>query len=105
MQEQVNQSTSLQMSLSDEETPSTEPCIPEQTNQSKPLHISIPDEDLSEKNNELSNLQEIFPDRSNADLENALSSSINLAGAIDILLQNDDGVGNEGSTDKNGVKM
>ena len=41
MQEQVNQSTSLQMSTYDEETPSTEPCIPEQINQNPYIYLYL----------------------------------------------------------------
>ena len=43
------------------------------------------------------NLKEMFPGRSDVDLESVLSNSASLPEAIDILLKKDDGVNNEGS--------
>lgn len=42
------------------------------------------------------NLKDMFPGRSDVDLESALSNSASLPEAIDILLKKDDGVNNEG---------
>ena len=43
------------------------------------------------------NLKEMFPGRSDVDLQSVLSNSASLPEAIDILLKKDDGVNNEGS--------
>ena len=97
MPEQINLSTSLPDCVSDEEFQSDDPCVSRQINQPKPSCLLLSEGSLSEKNDEMRNLKEMFPGRSDVDLESVLSNSASLPEAIDILLKKDDGVNNEGS--------
>ena len=96
MPEQINLSTSLPDCVSDEEFQSDDPCVSRQMNQPKPSCLLLSEGGLSEKNDEMRNLKEMFPGRSDVDLESVLSNSASLPEAIDILLKKD-GVNNEGS--------
>ena len=95
MPEQINLSTSLPDCVSDEEFQSDD--MSRQINQPKPSCLLLSEGGLSEKNDEMRNLKEMFPGRSDVDLESVLSNSASLPEAIDILLKKDDGVNNVGS--------
>ena len=64
-----------------------DPCVSRPISQPKSSCLLLPGRGLSERNDEMRNLKEMFSGRSDADLESVLSNSASLPEAIDILLK------------------